>query len=743
MFSIKQILLAGGLLLSAGSAFAQSWVNHNTSDGSAVVERHETGSVVSGNKLYVMGGRGDRPVQVYDGAQNKWSTLAPLPIELHHFQAVVLDNYIYVIGAFTCCYPNEPSVADIYRLNLANNTWETHGTIPAARLRGAAGATAHNGKIYLVGGNTEGHSGGAVPWFDEYDPETGNWTTLPDAPNARDHFNTVVVGNKLVAASGRQSNRSFGGLVADTDVYDFTTNTWNSVAAIPTLRAGAMLSVKSGNIVIMGGESNNQQAAHDEVEAFNVASNTWRDLPSLRQGRHSGAAGLIGNILHVVTGNRNRGGGQEIASHETLNLSDADNDGLFDFEDNSTNIELDSDNDGLNDDVESQLGTDPGNTDSDGDTLSDGDEVNNHQSDPLSSDTDNDGLQDAEEVNLGTDLTGSDTDEDGLSDIDEVQTHGTNPNNADTDSDGLTDTDELQVYFTDPLLTDSDNDGLDDNVEVLELNSDPNAWDSDGDGKSDAEEAANGSTINDADEDGDGISNSAEGDGDTDNDSIPNYADLDSDNDGIPDIVENGRTDNNNDGLVDASDTTPAGNVLLDDDQDGIPNMLDLDSDQDGSADLIEAGRDAGSDVLKITDLTDSNSNGWHDAFEGLSLKDTDADTIPDFLDLDSNDDGITDVADTGLIDSDNDGRLDTVTDNNGDGIHDDIPTLVVDTSDESDGNTTENEPDASSETGSDADSQTDEQQIAEDTSGGGSDPLLPLILLLGTILHGMVRTRS
>ncbi len=65
----------------------------------------------------------------------------------------------------------------------------------------------------------------------------------------------------------------------------------------------------------------------------------------------------------------------------------------------------DSDADGLTDTQEGLLGTDPNNPDTDGDGLTDGDEVNVHGTDPLVTDTDGDGFGDFEEVFAGTDPT--------------------------------------------------------------------------------------------------------------------------------------------------------------------------------------------------------------------------------------------------------------------------------------------------------------------------------------------------
>ena len=109
----------------------------------------------------------------------------------------------------------------------------------------------------------------------------------------------------------------------------------------------------------------------------------------------------------------------------------------------------DGDSDGLQDWQELQIGTSPAVADSDGDGVTDGDEVNGpNPSDPLVSDSDGDGLNDGVET-LGqnpTDPKNSDTDGDGLSDGQEDANHNgrvdaleTDPNKADSDGGGTSD----------------------------------------------------------------------------------------------------------------------------------------------------------------------------------------------------------------------------------------------------------------------------------------------------------------
>ncbi|MEQ1732365.1 MAG: Ig-like domain-containing protein, partial [Bacteroidia bacterium] len=391
---------------------------------------------------------------------------------------------------------------------------------------------------------------------------------------------------------------------------------------------------------------------------------------------------------------------------------DADNDGIYDVIESGANL-VDANNDGIVDGTDTDgdglinvAGLDSTTNTTFGGTIAnvlntDGDSSPNY----LDLDADNDGILDLTEA--GTNLPdgnndgvvdGIDNDGDGLINVLGLDANvvfgGTNTTPPiDSDGDGVVNTNDL----------DADNDG------IYDVTENGNAsLDTDGNG-----------VINGTDTDGDGIINvlgidtNATFGGTTtaplnaDNDVKPNYIDIDADNDGITDVVENGNgaLDANNDGMIDGTDldkdgilssldTIPlfggATQVVINTDADANANYLDIDADNDGLLDINEAQPAIG--VIAPTGL-DSDGDGLDNAFDniatafggaGLTPLNTDGDTLlPNYIDIDSDNDGITDVIEAGGIDPDNDGELGTGntqpdTDNDG----------LIDTADTNNGGT-------------------------------------------------------
>ena len=258
--------------------------------------------------------------------------------------------------------------------------------------------------------------------------------------------------------------------------------------------------------------------------------------------------------------------------------------------------------------------------------------------------------------------------------------------------------DNIQFYVQSESLNcnlDTDNDGI---IDSLDL-------DSDGDGLSDAYESGHDNLNTDSegqltgDVGDNGLVDEVESEADsgvigyslrdTDENGTPNFQQFDDiDGDGV---LEDD-LDFDNDGIL---NTIECGSMPCTDDEDGdgIPNAFDLDSDNDGVNDLYEI-RTGTSDVSGWLAWLDPDQNGVIDGAVGANgysnaletddtqdasynpsvqaePKDDDEDGKFNFLDVDRDGNGKSDIEEAGLtkLDLDNDGRIDDITDHDFDGI--------------------------------------------------------------------------
>lgn len=386
----------------------------------------------------------------------------------------------------------------------------------------------------------------------------------------------------------------------------------------------------------------------------------------------------------------------EFADSSVSLIEDSDGDGIPDSVENA-NPSLDTDNDDLINSLD---------TDSDGDGISDALEAGADPASPVDTDedgdpdyidldSDNDGIPDSVEAGSDPanpsdsdtdgdlDFREEDSDGDGISDTDEAGSDPSNP--ADDNENGIPDFQESPGSSEPespepespepetPADNDSDNDGIPDDVEGTD--------DTDDDG------IANNLDI---DSDNDGLLDSDEaGDADepadSDGDGIDDYLDLDSDNDALTDTFEAGGVDDDGDGLVDefiddngdghddsiGLQPLPADNF----DGDNFPDWRDVDSDNDGLSDVFESlGADSDTDGDgRIDNIIDADADGLVDDIDVNSTLDTDGDEAFNHLDLDSDNDTLTDLAEVGGADTDGDGQVDGWADEDGDGIPDSV----------------------------------------------------------------------
>lgn len=256
-------------------------------------------------------------LDIYDYTTDTWSTGSMAPKEFNHFQATTYQGFIWVIGSFkTNKFPSEIPEENIWLYHPPSDKWIKGPEIPEDRRRGGAGLVVYRDKFYIVGGNTIGHDGGYVNWFDEYDPKQNTWKRLENASQQRDHFNAAIMDGKLYAAGGRKSGSEggvFSPLPAIVDVYDFDNKSWSTLEAkLPTPRAAPGVAVFKNELLLMGGEGEQKGPAFKVVEAYNPRTKKWSRKPDMNYARHGTQAILSGKGVYVAGGSPNRGGGNQL-----------------------------------------------------------------------------------------------------------------------------------------------------------------------------------------------------------------------------------------------------------------------------------------------------------------------------------------------------------------------------------------------------------------------------------------------
>jgi N-acetylneuraminic acid mutarotase len=264
----------------------------------------------------MFGGREEaQQLDIYNFKKDQWHRGTKAPKAFNHFQAIFYEGFIWVIGSFqTNTFPKEIPADHIWLYAPANATWIKGPLIPKERRRGGAGLAIFNDKFYLAGGNTRGHDGGFVNWFDVYDPVANTWIVLKDAPTARDHFSLVTFNSKLFALGGRQSGGTegvFKPLIANVDTYDLRQNTWQQETSLPTPRAAPAVAVFNNELFVMGGEGSQKGPAYTIVEAYHVAKKQWSKKANMIYPRHGTQAIVSGKGIYITGGSPKRGGGHQ------------------------------------------------------------------------------------------------------------------------------------------------------------------------------------------------------------------------------------------------------------------------------------------------------------------------------------------------------------------------------------------------------------------------------------------------
>ncbi|MDH3269047.1 MAG: T9SS type A sorting domain-containing protein [Ignavibacteria bacterium] len=161
----------------------------------------------------------------------------------------------------------------------AQNGWTHITDLPTPRV--GASASVINNKIYVIGGCTAGLID--VANNEVYDPSTGSWDTLAPMPTQRGFLLTCVVHDSIYAIGGGYQTPT-----NKVEVYDPVTDTWTTKANMIYPWVGVYGGVVNDSIYTMGGYFNSRLC-------FKYNLSSWQQITSIPVG---GCGGPIGATVY-------------------------------------------------------------------------------------------------------------------------------------------------------------------------------------------------------------------------------------------------------------------------------------------------------------------------------------------------------------------------------------------------------------------------------------------------------------
>lgn len=142
---------------------------------------------------------------VLDPAQGRWSAIAPAPTARNSGAAAVIDGRLYVVGGRQALKQADGSlrqvnVAALEVYDPAQDRWTTRAPMPQAQ--GGLAAAALDGRLYVFGGEqwVPEQKVFAEAWV--YEPKRDSWTALPALPTPRHGLGAATLGSRIHVFGG-------------------------------------------------------------------------------------------------------------------------------------------------------------------------------------------------------------------------------------------------------------------------------------------------------------------------------------------------------------------------------------------------------------------------------------------------------------------------------------------------------------------------------------------------------------
>jgi len=252
-------------------------------------------------------------VTFYDPLYDAWGYSTPLPAPRHHVALVNNNGYLYAVGGFARDrFGGWQMRADCWRTGELDQPWDRMAPLPHPQAESVCESL--GGFIHVVGGrapagslntNWDHHIDTDEHWM--YDAASNSWRSLAPLPTPRNSAAGAVVNGVLYVIGGRTVSDGNKNVV---EVYDPLSDRWATARPMPKAQAGLAAAVLNGHIYVFGGEyfSAASGGVYAESWEYNPDTDEWRAVAAMPRPRHGHGAVPIDNAIYVMGGASSPGG---------------------------------------------------------------------------------------------------------------------------------------------------------------------------------------------------------------------------------------------------------------------------------------------------------------------------------------------------------------------------------------------------------------------------------------------------
>lgn len=258
-----------------------------------------------GDAIIVTGGSsGGIQTTTWSGVfPGNWDAAASLPVALGEVAGGIIEGVLYLVGEGS---------NDTLAYQLPSGTWEAPGSRAQRPFPGHHhAAEVVDGKLYLFGGLGNGSDG----QVQIYDPTTDTWQTGIAAPFPSGSASSALIGGLVYYAGG-----IIGSVTTDqAAVYDPMADTWTPIAPMPVGMNHAAHATDGDRFFVIGGRDGGNTVSNgfDYLQIYDPASDSWESstdvgsalapLPQARGGTGQGV--FFDGELYVLGGETQTGAG--------------------------------------------------------------------------------------------------------------------------------------------------------------------------------------------------------------------------------------------------------------------------------------------------------------------------------------------------------------------------------------------------------------------------------------------------